>query len=265
MDQASIERALRGRFGRPLEYFDAIDSTQTRAFRLAEEGAPEGALVVADHQTAGRGRRGRRWLSEPARLLQFSLVLRPRLGVDRLGLITTALGVGVAEGIEQATGLVATTKWPNDVMVDDRKVAGILIETRLAGPRIGIAVAGVGINVSWRVEELPAEIAKRATSLLSASEERNHGPLPRRAEILAALLFSIEESYRLATSEPAELVKRAGSRSSVLGRRVTVRFGDGSVLEGRASALARNGALVVETDEGSRQIEAGEIEHIRPS
>ncbi|MGH2746453.1 MAG: biotin--[acetyl-CoA-carboxylase] ligase [Actinomycetota bacterium] len=265
MDAAAIESALKGGFGRPLAYFDALDSTQTEAFRWAEEGAPEGALVVADHQTAGRGRRGRAWLSHPGRLLQFSLVLRPRLAVDRLGLITTALGLGVAEGIEQATGLLATTKWPNDVMVDERKVAGILVETRVAGAGIRVAVAGVGINVSWRAEEVPPEIAERATSLLVASAHSSLGPLPRRAEILALVLLSIEESYRLAIADPVELLQRARSRSNVLGRRVTVRFGDGSELEGIASALAGSGALVVETDDGVRELEAGEIEQVRPS
>lgn len=265
MDAASIESVLKGRFGNPLAYFDSIDSTQTEAFRWADEGAPEGALVVADHQTAGRGRHGRSWLSQPARLLQFSLVLRPRLAVGRLGLITTALGLGVAEGIQQATGLAVTTKWPNDVMIAERKVAGILVETRVAGAGIAVAVAGVGINISWRPEEVPAEIAGRATSLLAESERSSLGPLPRRAEILAAVLLSIEESYRLAIAEPVELLQRARSRSNVLGRRVTVRFGDGSVLEGVASALAANGALVVETDEGPRELEAGEIERIRSS
>lgn len=265
MDAATIESALKGRLGRPFAYFESIDSTQTEAFRWAEDGAPEGALVAADHQTAGRGRHGRSWLSHPGRLLQFSLVLRPRLAVDRLGLITTALGLGVAEGIEQATGLAATTKWPNDVMLGERKVAGILVETRVAGAAIGVAVAGVGINVSWRAEEVPTEIAERATSLLAASEQSSLGPLPRRAEILAVVLLSIEESYRLALVEPVELLQRARSRSNVLGRRVTVRFGDGSVLEGVAGDLAVNGALVVETDEGARELDAGEIEQVRSS
>jgi BirA family biotin operon repressor/biotin-[acetyl-CoA-carboxylase] ligase len=265
VDAASIESALKGRFGRPLAYFDSIDSTQTEAFRWSEEGAPDGALVVTDHQLAGRGRRGRSWFSQPGRLLQFSVLLRPQLAVERLGLITTALGLGVAEGIEQATGLAATTKWPNDVMIDERKLAGILVETHVGGSAIGVAVAGVGINVSWRADEVPAEIAGRATSLLVASEKSGLGPLPRRTEILAVVLVSIEEAYRLATSDPGELLRRARSRSSVLGRRVTVRFGDGAMLEGIARTLAANGALVVETDEGVRELDAGEIEQVRSS
>ena len=261
LSQEQIEAALRGRFGQPLRYFDEIGSTNTEALAWAEEGAPEGALVVANHQTAGRGRWGREWLSAPGSLLQFSLVLRPEIPVTHLGLLTTALGVACADVIEVLAKIPTGIKWPNDVIVRSRKLAGILVESKLAGQKLSTAIAGVGINVNWTREEVPAEIAERATSIAIESD----GAPPERANLLGAILASFESVYELACDpeRAGRVIDRATDRSEILGRRVTVRFADESTVEGTALQLLDDGALELDVNGELRPIHVAEITQVR--
>ncbi|MDQ4064934.1 MAG: biotin--[acetyl-CoA-carboxylase] ligase, partial [Actinomycetota bacterium] len=188
LDADTIAASLTGDFGRALRYVDEIASTNTAAMEWATRGAPHGAVVVTDHQTGGRGRWGRSWFSLPGKLLQFSLILRSELEVERHGLLTAALGVAVADALGPITGRATTIKWPNDVLVNDKKVAGILVETHTTGSTIVIAVCGVGINVSLERDDLPPEIAARASSLLLETTRE----LPDRSALLAAVLREIE-------------------------------------------------------------------------
>ena len=256
----AIEGAIRGRFGRPFRYFDEIGSTNSEAQAWATEGAPEGALVVANHQTAGRGRWGRSWLSSPGSLLQFSLVLRPRMMMNTLGLLTTALGVACADVIESLARIPTTIKWPNDVNVRGRKVAGILIESKVEDAELEVAVAGVGINVNWQKSDVPAEIADRATSLAIESDQ-----IPSRAELLAALLASFESLYDMArdSSRAGRVIDRATERSEILGRNLTIRFADDTTLEGRAVRLLADGALEFEAGGTTRSVHVAEIAQVR--
>lgn len=245
VDTASIEAALTGSFGRPLKFFESIPSTNSEALAWAAQGAPEGAVVAADHQTAGRGRRGRAWLSEPGRLLQFSVVLRPALPLDRLGLLIVGLGVACARGIDAVSGLVASIKWPNDVTVEARKLAGILVETRVVGARLDAAIAGIGINVGWGLAELPADIAGSATSVVAEMQRRGLADVPSRPRILAAVLAAIEDVYPKTSSEGrVEVLGEATARSEVVGRDVSVRFSDGKSWEGRATRLLDRKSVV---------------------
>jgi BirA family biotin operon repressor/biotin-[acetyl-CoA-carboxylase] ligase len=265
LSEQAVARAVSGRFGKPVRYLETVGSTNTVALDWAGDGAPEGAIVVADHQTSGRGRWGRTWLSEPGRALLFSLLLRPRVPPDRLGLLTTALGVACAEGVESCAGIPTRLKWPNDVTASGRKLAGILVETRLRGPRVEAAVAGVGMNVSWGSDELPAEIAADATSVAA---ERARGGLegcPSRAELLAAVLRRAERWYP-AVIDPEvaeEVVARATELSDLLGRPVTVRAAAGRTVEGVAERLLPSGALELATESGPVALDAGEIKKVR--
>ncbi len=257
----TIEAALRGRLGRPFRYFEEIGSTNTEALTWAEEGAPEGALAVANHQTAGRGRWGRNWLSAPGSLLQFSLVLRPDLPVERLGLLTTALGVACADAIEELAKIPTGIKWPNDVVVRGRKLAGILVESKLAGTKLDVAIAGVGINVGWPRDEVPDEIAETATSIAIESDASP----PSRAELLGAILASFESVYDQARDpqRSGRVVNRATERSLILGHKVNVRFADDSTVEGTALRLLEDGALELEVDGEPRAIHVAEITQLR--
>lgn len=257
----SIEPVLRGRFGKPLRYYPSIGSTNEEAMRWANEGAPEGAVVGADHQTAGRGRWGRTWSSAPGNLLQTSAVLRPNLPVLDAGVITTSIGVACARAVEEVSGLEIGLKWPNDVNIAGRKVAGILVESRVDDRGIiTTAIAGVGINANWPIEEMPDEIRERATSISVAT-----GVAVDRLELLVAYLAALEEVYGLIkTDRRDEVVVEAVMRSEILERDVTVRFLDGSTMAGRASGIDPSGALKLETAEGTKLVHVGEIEQLRP-
>ncbi len=260
LSQEVLERALRDS-GRPFRWFEQIGSTNTEALRWAVEGAPAGAIVVTDHQTAGRGRWGRSWSSSPGRLLQFSVVLRPSLPLERAGLLTTAVGVACAEGIEKASGLATTIKWPNDVRVNGRKVCGILLETYVAGSRLEAAVAGVGINVGWSLEDIPTELRETATSLRAESQ----GNVPSRAQLLLSIVAAFQRWGRSFHRPAHDLLRVATARSDVLGSEVRVRLSDGTDIFGRAERLTARGELEVLGPDGIRTISVGEVEQLRPA
>ena len=264
LSRESIEAAITGRLGRPLTFFETTDSTNERALELLAEGAPEGALVVADHQTHGRGRRGREWSSPQGTGLLFSLVVRPRSN-EVLEMLTTAIGVAVAESLQQTTGADARLKWPNDVTVNDRKLAGVLVESRLSETRIEGSVVGLGLNVAWPEQDADARNLN-ATSLALLRKDGGSIRESGRAALLAVILASFERAYE-SLDDPvrrAELIARATSLSAILGRHVTVRFADGSMREGRAVALERDGALIVELEGGGTEsLRVGEIERLR--
>jgi BirA family biotin operon repressor/biotin-[acetyl-CoA-carboxylase] ligase len=199
-------------------------------------------------------------MSTPGALLQFSLVLRPRLGLEQAGLLTTALGVACAEGIERASGLPATIKWPNDVRIGGKKVAGMLVESHVVGSSLEAAVAGIGINVGWARDEIPEEIRDHATSI--AAELGDAGP--DRAELLAGILSALEPRYRSLPNSGPDLITEATRRSDVIGSKVKVRFSDGREVEGLAEGLIASGALTVVTPGGTTIVSAAEVEQLRP-
>ena len=172
---------LRGRFGRDYRYIESTESTQL----LVPPEAPEGAVVVADEQTAGRGRLGRRWLAPAGTSLLCSIQLRPEITPERLPELTVVASHALAEAIEQLTGLRPELKFPNDLLLGGRKVAGILAEARE-----GRVVAGIGVNVNIGEAELPAEVETAATSLLVET-----GREIDRADLLVELLVRLETRY----------------------------------------------------------------------
>jgi BirA family biotin operon repressor/biotin-[acetyl-CoA-carboxylase] ligase len=172
---------LRGRFGRPYRFETVTESTQ----RLLSSDAPEGAVAVADAQTAGRGRLGRRWLDAPGKSLLFSLSLRPPVPPQRLPELSLVAGDACAAAISAQTGLAPQLKFPNDVLLGGRKVAGMLAEARE-----GHVVLGVGVNVNLEADELPTEVDTPATSLLVET-----GAALPRAPLLAELLVRLERRY----------------------------------------------------------------------
>lgn len=255
LSAGAIDDALRGHYGRPCRYLEVVESTNTIAMEWAIEGAEAGSVVVTDHQTGGRGRWGRSWSSQPGRLLQFSVILRPGLPLSKAGLIATTVGLGVAAGIETSTGLSARIKWPNDVQINGKKVSGNLIETQAEGDSLAVAIAGVGINVGWTEEEVPDEIRRRATSLAIEG-----APGIDRAELLASVLAELEARM----SVPArDLIDEATRRSDVVGRTVRVRYPDGSTDEGRAEGFDATGALVLRTKTGPAIVQLAEVEQVR--
>ena len=259
----AIEQRLSGRFGRPLSYFDEIGSTNTAASQWALNGAPEGAVVVTDHQTGGRGRWGRSWFSAPGKLLQFSLILRPELDAARPGVLTAGLGVACAQAIRRTSGLPVEVKWPNDIVLGGRKLAGMLVESTLMDGRITTAVCGIGINVHLSTDDIPAELLETASSVAIEVGRSKRGSVPDRASLLAAILSEIEARYPVLIADSTALLEESTRLSSVLGHHVTIRYADGTQLSGRADRFDTDAALLVMTNGGMTKVEVGEIEQLR--
>jgi BirA family transcriptional regulator, biotin operon repressor / biotin---[acetyl-CoA-carboxylase] ligase len=228
---------LKGRLGRPYRHVEETESTQA----LLGPDDPEGAVAVAEHQTAGRGRLGRRWEAPPGTALTFSVLLQPPAGapIQQLSLVA---GLAVSETVEDALQLSAQLKWPNDVMVDRRKIAGILAEARG-----GVVVLGIGLNVNQTREQLPQDARVPAASLRTVDGEvRDRGPL------LADLLARLELHYDAWAAGGLDAVfDGIGSRDFLRGRRIRVNDTDGV-----AGGLDRAGRLLVD----GRPVESGEVE-----
>ncbi len=228
--------------GNPLIYFPAVDSTNTYASALARAGAAEGALVVTDHQTAGRGRIGRVWKPLPNQQLILSLLLRPTFPAHYLMM---ASALAVTEAIEATTPLRVGIKWPNDVLINGRKVCGILIETG-----DGAAVVGMGLNVNGSLASDP-ELAARATTLAAEAG----APIPREP-LAIALISRLDDLYRqLSTGGPAAqnaVRDRWRARLITLGRRATIHQTPQrtDALEGFAVDVNSDGALLLRLDDG---------------
>lgn len=260
----ALQPMLTGRFGRAIRHFEVVDSTSSEALRwVADEAdpAPDGALVLADLQTEGRGRWGREWFGEPGSSLMFSLVLRPMLPADRIDLITTVAGVAVTEAVREA-GADASLKWPNDVIVRERKLAGVLAESRTRADRVEAVVLGIGVNLSIEGSAAPEEIARRAVGLAEAAPD----PIEPHV-LLARILARLERYYDALWTDagPGEIVTLAEKRSSIVGREVVVTFPDGSKQEGRAIRIAHDGSLELDLQGERRSVRSGEITTVRPA
>ena len=231
---------MRGRFGRPYLYLVSCETTQ----RMLDSSQPEGAVAVANEQTAGRGRMGRRWEAPAGSSIQVSLLLRPP-PERRAAELTLVAGVATAVVVENATGLAAQIKWPNDVMLARRKVAGGLAELK-----DGAVVLGIGLNVNQGPDELPSDTKTIPGSLRSVT-----GREYERAPILADLLLELELRYDAWREGGLDaLYDDLGARDFLRGRRVTV---DG--VAGTAQMIARDGQLVVGTESGPLVVESGEV------
>ena len=239
-----VDRHIRGRFGKTYLYEPECESTQ---LLLLGSGLPEGAVAVADHQTGGRGRRGRRWEEPPASSILVSVLLHPP-AERHLPELSLVAALAAAEAVEAATGLSAQIKWPNDVMLDRRKVAGIISELS-----DGSVVVGIGINVNQTREELPLDAPTPPGSLLTVT-----GHTHDRAALLGSLLFRLERIYDgWRHGGLADLYGELGARDFLRGRRITI-DGEAAI----ALQILRDGRLEVETDAGEvRAIESGEVRY----
>ena len=239
-DLASVRSSLPGR---PIHWHPVIDSTMLEASRLAAAGCESGTIVGADEQTAGQGRYGRAWHSEPDSGLYASIVLRHRLPPSTLPLVTLALGLATTEAILRVTDLACDLRWPNDVLIQSRKCAGIL--TQLEGSAI---MAGIGINVNHSA--FPPELSDIATSLRLASN-RVHS----RERLLVELAPSVDRYCELLEKEGGEPILAMFSKASsfVYGRRVSVDQGH-SMAQGTTVGLNSSGFLILQGDDGTKKV-----------
>jgi BirA family biotin operon repressor/biotin-[acetyl-CoA-carboxylase] ligase len=221
------------------------DSTNAAAARSPVPGT----LVVADHQTAGRGRLDRTWETPPGSALTFSAVVDPRLDDALWPLLPLATALAVADGVHRVTGLDLALKWPNDLLVGDGKVAGILLE-RVTAPGGPVAIIGIGLNVGMSAEQLPVPTA---TSLALAGVDAD------RTALLGGIAQALAAGLAALRADPPGMLTRYREACSTLGREVTVHLPDGSEHRGTATEVDEHGRLVV----AGRAIGAGDVLHVR--
>lgn len=243
-------RETKPQLGRPLMYEPVTGSTNDNALLAARSGAPHGSVFVADEQTSGRGRRGNAWLAAPGESLLFSVLLRPRLQLAGASGLTLAAGLALRDAIGPLLTHSTHLKWPNDLYVNGKKLAGILVESQLQGDHLQAVVVGIGLNVSAR--EFPAEIASRATSLALLGA----APLDREAllqEILNALAVRLEAYQQTGV---AGILNELNGADALAGKRVRV-----DAREGVGRGLDDQGRLLLQDDAGiMHAIVAGTVE-----
>ncbi|MCK5645164.1 MAG: biotin--[acetyl-CoA-carboxylase] ligase [Anaerolineales bacterium] len=245
-DRGLRDRLPIGWIGVDFYYHESIGSTNAEAIQLAESGAPHGTLVLADAQTAGKGRAGRRWITNPGTALAFSLILRPsNLGIDQW-LILFGLGaLSVAEALSEI-GLQPEIKWPNDVLIDGKKVAGILVNSNWTGESVNYSVLGIGLNVSPEAIPDDAELDFPATSIGEAL-----GRSINRTDLLIAILKKLKVLFQQVNS--SDLSNAWQDRLAYLNQEVVVKKADGTVT-GRLIGLTANGELKLIEKSGNETV-----------
>lgn len=239
-----------------VHWLDEVDSTNAYVHDRARRGAAEGLVVVADHQTAGRGRLGRRWESPPRANLLVSLLLRPACRPEDVHLCTGAVALAGADACREVAGVEAVLKWPNDLLVGSAKLAGVLAEADFAAGSLVAVVVGIGINVAW-----PGPEGAGGTCL----DDLRPGTDPvDRGTLLEHLLRALAERRELLDGVAGRraLADEVRARCATLGRAVRVVLAD-EELTGLASAIDDDGHLVVETAAGPRRVSAGDVVHLR--
>ena len=245
--------------GRTIHFYDQVESTNLLAVELAQGDAPEGVVVLADQQLSGRGRGSRSWHSPAGVGIYCSVILRPQVEPEKGQLITLMASVSIVKAIERQTGLSPRVKWPNDVLINDKKVAGILLEAGVSGARIGYAVIGFGINANNGRGDLPEDIGVNASSLRMELKKTVD-----RGALVIEIFSELEKIYHSFQRENFSVVlQQWRHHSSTLGQRVRIWQRDQST-EGVAVDLTEEGGLLLKV-EGGKQIvvHAGEVEHLR--
>ncbi|MBI4459060.1 MAG: biotin--[acetyl-CoA-carboxylase] ligase [Acidobacteria bacterium] len=257
LTSATLRRNLHdGKFGCHVHHFYKIDSTMNEAGRLAAGGAPHGTLVLAEEQTAGRGRFGRTWFSERSAGIYLTLILRPELSPSAAPILTLLAGVALAEVLQESSGLPMDLRWPNDVLTNGKKCAGILVEMTAEPERIAYVLVGIGVNVNH--ERIPEDLAAEATSLRLEA-----GHTFSRLEILILGVKRLEHYYnRLLEEGAGAIVERFSQISSyACGKRVRVSDG-AQTLTGVTAGLTPEGILLVRRHDGrTEKVLSG---HVRP-
>ncbi len=250
-----IRRNLKTKLlGKEVLCYRTIGSTNNLAFRLAESGAEEGTLIVADEQTKGRGRMGRSWYSPPKLGLWQSLILRPDIPPFKAPGLSICAGLALAQAIVELTGMDAKIKWPNDCYLNGRKVGGVLLELSAEIDRINFVIAGIGVNVNHQLSDIPKNLSSIATSLrIEVGKE-----VPR-VKLLSSFLEKFEVIYmdfkNNGFAPQRSLIKNF---SSLLGTKVTVKYGKEKI-EGIAEDIDDNGSLVIRVGKEKRVVTTGEV------
>ena len=239
--------------GREVHLLPSTDSTNTHAMEIASHGSPEGTVVVAETQTAGKGRLGRTWVS-PRGNLYISVILRPNIPLHKAPIITLMGAVSVAHALRTICNVQAVIKWPNDIIVSGKKISGLLTEMRAEQDRVKYIVLGIGINVNIGRSALPAEIRVSATTLAEETGQRIN-----RTLLLRQLFMELERWYRIFLSDAGGILREWEALNMTIGNRVLVQ-GTGESFGGEAIGIDNEGRLIIKLDDGCfRPIAAGDV------
>jgi BirA family biotin operon repressor/biotin-[acetyl-CoA-carboxylase] ligase len=243
------------RLGKKIHYFKELDSTNSHARRMAEQRAQEGEVVIAESQTHGRGRLGRRWVSPPYVNLYLSVILRPTLPPIDAPQITLMAAVALADALAAFIPVLPAIKWPNDILAGGKKVAGVLTESACHGERIDFVILGIGVNINYPVESMPDAIQKRATSMISFT-----GTNVSRESVVRRLIQDLDRCYgELEEMGFQTVAPRWAARFELRGKKVRVEMTD-RIIIGTARGIDRDGALLVEDGRGEVQrVVAGDV------
>ena len=239
--------------GKDIYYFKSLASTNLFAKKLVKDGVEEGAIVVSDVQSGGRGRKSRNWFS-PEGGLWFSIVLYPHIPPERGMLITMAGSIAVVQGIKETTDLCPVIKWPNDLLINGKKVCGILTELDAEMDCINYTVVGIGINVNNRLSE---DLQGKATSLIQEA-----GSKVSRVKLLRSILKCFDENYSKLISGDYDFIRDSWfSHANIVGREILV-HGEKTMLRGVVSDVDESGCLILDTKDGSVRVVSGDVEYL---
>ena len=247
--------------GRNVLYFDVVDSTNSRAKKLAAEGCEDGTVVVADRQTAGRGRIGRNWYSLQNKGIYLTIVLKPMIPPEKIQLLTLAASAAVVDAIRSVCQVETGIKWPNDIILDGKKVCGILTEMNCETDLVNFAVIGIGINFSQAPGDFPNELRDKAVSLMTYLQDMGkQGNAPDRLDLIRSLLTELDKGYSLLKEDcGSKIIEMWKQRSLTIGREVSIHHRDGQ-FNGTARDITLDGRLVVSCSDGAiREVLSGEI------
>ena len=243
-------------FGRTIFVYDSIDSTNTHAMDIAAKGAGEGTVVIADHQTAGRGRFGKIWQAESGVNLLFSLIIKPTISMDKVGLLPLFAAVGIALTIEHITGILCECKWPNDILFHGKKCCGILMESTVQNRKLDYAVIGIGLNINQK--NFADDLRNSATSLSNACDREFD-----RKELFCRILSSLELQYQhVSKGDFSTVIREWKARTAIFGKQIKLTSAH-DIIRGVAVGLASDGGLVVETNSQQRVFYAGDVTLIK--
>jgi len=254
--QVEVQTGLQTKdLGRQIHYFHSIDSTQFKAHELAKEGVPHGTVIIADQQKGGKGRMGRPWHSPAGTGIWMSIILRPELPLYRCPQLTLITAVAVVQAIREATGVRAEIKWPNDILVKQKKICGILTELNAETDHINYLIIGIGMNVN--AENFPIELRDIATSLRIQTGEN-----VKRIPLIQRILENLEKLYQLYLEYGFSPIKSLWeAHADTIGKRVVLRQPHGS-LEGLAVGINEEGILLVRKDNGEiEKVYSADIEN----
>lgn len=248
-------------FGRNIAHLGEVDSTNNYAKKVALEGCEEGTIVTADYQTSGRGRLGRSWDSSGKKGVWMSLVLRPDIPFEEIQIITLAASVAVVKAIKEVAHIEAGIKWPNDIIINGKKVCGILVEMNMEIDRINFMVLGIGLNVNQQANDFPEEIRDKATSLkISMEQSYDVKKTLKRSELIKVILLKFEEIYdKVICGAYEEIISEWKKYSVTLGKEVSMTYKDKQCI-GIAEGITKEGKLIVRCADGTvKEVLSGEV------